>query len=168
MMESGAVGWTGPPLRESHDGARDRMSKCRMGPGAEFASATGSLFPQVAHGLSTLRRMDRILTLLLAFLIAFAPAVSGEGGIGHSAVVLETGNSRQGGHLHRTGLDAPQHADRYSSQCSLVIGHCAVALQSFPGDVCMADFSAAARLTAHPQELGRGIVLTSDPPPPRG
>lgn len=111
--------------------------------------------------------MHLILTLLLAFLITFAPVAPGEAGIGYGMQTLQGEEPHEDGHAHGAWRGGQAAGATLSADCAPVVGHCVTEMAPPAGDVFPADFTVAADLTVHPDQLGQGIVLTAEPPPPR-
>ncbi len=116
--------------------------------------------------------MERTLTLLLALLVALAPLAPAEAGEWHAQatdpVGIPDGSIPFGGaHAHENRPSTPAGDGSRATGCSLVVSHCVVALPSLPGRVFPAEQTVAARLSLHPEESAKGVILTSEPPPPR-
>ena len=106
--------------------------------------------------------MDRILTLLLAFLITLAPIAPAEAGGQYVHAMPRAGASDQPARDHGT----QPNADAPAMECSITGGHCVLALTPDKG-IFAVGFSVAFHSAVHGTEPGQGIVLTAEPPPPR-
>ncbi len=107
--------------------------------------------------------MERILTLLLVFLISLAPAAPGEAGAGHSHATAPAGVIDEAADVHGTDPTA----DALAVECSLTGGHCVVALVTPIRDFFEVGLDVATGSAVYDAGSGEGIALTSEPPPPR-
>lgn len=107
--------------------------------------------------------MIRPLTLLLALVLAIAPAVSGMAAVEHvAAIVHQIADDADGG--HETGL---KHVESEPSGCSAMPGHC-VAELIVPAENHVDTFHIA--LVRYPIQVRGfriGVPVSADPPPPR-
>ena len=111
--------------------------------------------------------MDRILTLLLAFLIVLAPAAPGEASPGHGHPATQAGTAHADPHRHDLVPYIDAGAPIPAVECSFAGGHCVAALVAPIRDAFEAGFSPVSRPAVGEIRSDRSIVLTAEPPPPR-
>lgn len=106
--------------------------------------------------------MDRILTLLLAFLITLAPIAPAEAGGHYVHTVPHASASDQPVHDH----GAEPNAGALAIECSISGGHCVLALTPVRG-LFAVGCNVVTRWAVHGPRPGQGIALPAEPPPPR-
>ena len=111
--------------------------------------------------------MDRFLTMLLAFLIALAPAAPGEGRAGHVHAPALAGALHDHAHEHGALPVGDAGVETPAGECSLVGGHCLAAMVAPIRDVAIIGYGVVIRSSVHAAGSRQGIVLTAEPPPPR-
>lgn len=111
--------------------------------------------------------MDRILTLLLAFLIVLAPAAPREAGPNHGHAAAHGGSAHADAHRHAAVPHIDAGVQIPAAECSFAGGHCIAALAAPIRVAFEVNFKSVSRPAVRGFRSGRGIVLTAEPPPPR-
>ncbi len=111
--------------------------------------------------------MDRILTLLLAFVIVLAPAAPGEAGPGHGHPATHAGAPHADAHRPDAAPHIDAGAQIPAAECSFAGGHCVAALVAPIRASFEAGFGPVSCPLVRDVRSGAGIVLTAEPPPPR-